>query len=310
MIVLPSSIMALNAKEIEQAVLQTDDFGFEMKVNGLLKKVDEKIMQRLARGGNDEQVTRAEHAHGGTYVDGQTGKPRQFDFQCTLIYSRPRVPSIVRRVSMGIECKNLNPDSPLIVCGRSRTQAESCHAFIQAAWENENRVLNFKQVTANRVLYSVGEFEGKSIVRLKRDVQRKTLEGIADADVYDRWSQAIASCQGLAQAACAHHDPEGGRLTHRVTFVLPAVIVPDGLLWQAAYGDDGSLPKGAESVEECTFYVGRQFDIDGIGQLRRFPVSHIHFFTLPGFDKFVNELVDDQQKWFNIFHPSAEIITG
>src|SRR5436309_4490445 len=90
------SLVPIDPADIRKAISGADDFGHEMRVRNLL------------------EVTPAiNFEHGGTYKDEVTGKPRQFDFRCSLRKGDALL-------SLAVECKNLSNESPLVMSGTWR----------------------------------------------------------------------------------------------------------------------------------------------------------------------------------------------
>src|SRR5438874_9470337 len=98
----------VDAKDIKAAISDAVDFGQEMRVRNLL------------------EVTPAiNFEHGGTYKDQVTGKPRQFDFRCSLRKQNALL-------SLAVECKNLSVESPLVISGTWRRNEEAFHELIES----------------------------------------------------------------------------------------------------------------------------------------------------------------------------------
>src|SRR3954470_1609850 len=80
---------------IRDVAEREDDFGFEMRVG------------KIIRIGNDGWE------HGGTYIDPFGGVPRQFDYRTVFKHED-------QWIRLAVECKNLSPNIPLVVCGAKR----------------------------------------------------------------------------------------------------------------------------------------------------------------------------------------------
>ena len=100
--------MTITSKDIEEVIATEDDFGHEMRVG------------RLLRGYFGSQTLQ-----GGTYIDPVSGKARQFDF-------RWRHQLAEHGLNLAIECKNVNPDSPVIISGRNRSESEAFHELVES----------------------------------------------------------------------------------------------------------------------------------------------------------------------------------
>lgn len=268
--------MSISLSEIEQIILKEDDFGHEMRVGGIFANIKFPTIDFAAS-----------HfmplGHGGTYIDAVTQKTRQFDYRCQITKQHGRA----HNVFLAAECKNLNPDLPLVVCGRPRTDEESYHVCITRG-ANANSLS--KKFEGTNSLYRPGSFVGKSLVRLKKKDNKLCSDG--DSEVYDKWSQALASSHDLAFAT-AHNNPP----IDSIAFVLPLVIVPDNSLWTVSYKNDGAPDGGPKQIEQCEFYVDHKLLI-GLP----FVVTHIHFATLKGLSEMLFEFANSNSpKWDRIF---------
>jgi hypothetical protein len=289
--------MPISASEVRAVVASEDDFGHEMRVGGVIRSI---------------QGLRWEH--GGTYTDLVTGKPRQFDYRCWLTKTVECKPPLLESytLSLAAECKSLSQSAALVVCGTSRRENEATHDLVQSGkvfvaqgstkpdWSSETW-----RVSGEDALYPPGAFVGKSLIRLK-SVEKKdrknlveTLEATSESDVYDKWSQAVSSAVELARSACAYaRDTAKGAA---LTAIVPAVVVPEDRLWQVVYDDNGSLSCDPAPVSECSLYVGREIDLDSSDSVQPLRLSHVHFFTLGGFSKFLSRTGSNQAEWANLF---------
>src|SRR5258705_74179 len=92
----------LPADLIRSLALAGDDFGFEMRTGKILRS-----------------VAKAEVEHGGTYTPrGINQTARQFDYWL-------RVTSQGKILQLAVECKNLFPGAPAVICGGRRATNES-----------------------------------------------------------------------------------------------------------------------------------------------------------------------------------------
>lgn len=269
----------ISASEIQEVVLKEDDFGHEMRVGGILKNFQAPqsafIKARLSR-----------LDHGGTYVDPATSKTRQFDYRCRISKGIEGLHNIL----LAVECKNLNPDLPLVVCGRERTDKEAYHLVI--ARDDENRHVSIAKVAGKSSLYEPSGFVGKSLLRLKFKDKKLCSDG--DSEIYDKWSQALASCRDLAiEFANANSTAE----IKGSAFLMPIVVVPNNSLWTASYDNGGSIQDTPKQVDLCDFYVEHKLAANF-----PFVLTHIHFATLKGLSKMLNEYADgDFYKWDKMF---------
>ena len=225
--------------------------------------------------------------HGGTYEDQVTGKTRQFDYRCQIVRGRDSSKSIF----LAAECKNLKPDLPLVVCGRPRTSEESYHVFIGRGDDGKSFL---RKVDGFNSIYKPDDFVGKNLLRLKKKDNRLCADG--DSEIYDKWSQALASSHDLAFGAVYNNPPPKS-----CAFVLPLVVVPDDSLWTVCYKDDGALDGDPKQVNQCEFYVDQKLLI-GLP----FVLTHIHFVTLKGLSHMLSNFVAaGSRTWDTIFSKAS-----
>jgi hypothetical protein len=267
--------MPISISDIKDVVLKEDDFGHEMRVGNILNNVKYPQMRF-------DEIYVLCPSHGGTYTDQVTQKTRQFDYRCQIVKGLDRLQNVL----LAIECKNLNPDLPLVICGRPRTNEESYHVFIRRGDDGKSESRN---VDGFNSFYKPDGFVGKSLLRLKKRDNKVCADG--DSEIYDRWSQALASSYDLAYGA-VYNKPAPKSLA----FVMPLVVVPDNSLWTVSYKEDGSLNEEPTQVAQCEFYVDQKLLI-GLP----FVITHIHFVTLTGLSEMLSAFVINHRKWDTIF---------
>src|SRR5437899_5879425 len=127
-------------------------------------------------------------------------KSRQFDYRCWIRGDRGRL-------ALAIECKNITPAAPLIVCGAPRPANEAFHDLIESRQGRfeDNRIIYTglssvtRRVLDNNMFYPKDEFVGKSLLR--RNLEKGTVARPGESEIYDRWSQALSSGVELAKSA-------------------------------------------------------------------------------------------------------------
>jgi hypothetical protein len=274
--------MQITPQDVRMVVTEEDDFAHEMQVAAML------------RGFPAYQVS-----HGGTYTDSITGKPRQYDFRASLSKDDAGV-------FLSIESKNLSPSSPLVVCGRPRLENESFHDLIDSrvgTFEKGSvRFLGLSSVTLRAKqgdsFYPPDQFTGKSLLRLKADKQR--ISSVGDADVYDKWAQALSSLVDSIHAACWLAREKHQQ--HYYSAFLPLVVVPNATLWRCEYDLNGSMSSDPVLVDESTFFIGQQHRTGADAEKKRrflhnFAISHIHFCTIRGLRSLLSRLAVDDHTW-------------
>ena len=264
-------------------VTREDDFGHEMRVGRAIRSVPAMELK-----------------HGGTYTDPVTQKPRQFDYRCWL-----RKESAC--LSLAVECKNLSPAVPLVMCGTKRQENEAFHDVIEARrglFKRRSAVIQglssiTRRASRENAFYSANHFVGKSLVRIQAD--KVPMVRTQDADIYDKWVQALSSAVGLAESAC--RIPQEATQNRFFSSILPIVVVPDGVLWNAVYDENGNILTGPAQVEECELFVGKTIELGEkfTPSFHLFTFSHVHFFTLAGFSSFLSKMAVNDQAWAKLF---------
>lgn len=288
--------MPITPSDIQSLVLKEDDFGHEMRVGKVIRDIPNIRVE-----------------HGGTYTDSISGKPRQFDFRCSLKKGDAEL-------CLAVECKNLNPSAPIVMCGTKRRDSEAFHDLIESRL---NSVSPGKQkhvifvdgpssatFRASRydAFYPPNNYVAKSILRIKPNPNKSQSASVpfvsdSDADIYDKWSQALSSSVESAELACkraAHY-----RVPKFYCAILPIVVVPDESLWAICYDDNGAVLKLPEQVNSCELLVGREITVTRDWMPHQFTFSHIHFFTLAGFSAFHMSMAVGDVSWNKLFTTRA-----
>lgn len=277
----PLGQKAILPSEIREVVAKEDDFGHEMRVGKILRNVSPMLVE-----------------HGGTYTDPVTQKPRQFDYRCFFTLD-------TTLLSLAVECKNLSPSVPLVVCGTGRRENEAFHEVIEShnlyqTVRTSNPASRSHQVLGQHSLYPPGQFVGKSLIRIQAD--RDPMVRTADSDVYDKWAQALSSAVGLAELASGF--PAGISSRKLFSVILPLVIVPDDVLWIATYDDGGIVSTDPKQVQGSELFVGRTIEVDGprvAPSHHQFTLSHVHFLTLSGLSSFLSKVLLNEHVRRTIF---------
>jgi hypothetical protein len=270
---------------IEHVGVSADDFGHEVAVGGILRSYDSAIVE-----------------HGGTYVDSVTTKPRQFDYRCWIQKGGARL-------VLAVECKNIDPRNPMIVCGTTRYSNESIHDLIesrQGRFEERNLIqVGLSSVTwrvkTNNEFYPTTEFVGKSLLRFQSD--KKATSRAGESEIYDRWTQALSSAVELAKSATKVAKHLSMRSV--LTAIVPVVVVPNKALRTKMYDSNGTMIADPDSVDQCAFFIDREIEVlgpRGKPWFQTFTFSHVHFFTVDGFRSFLDEMVLADATWKKLFN--------
>jgi len=286
--------MSISPSEIQSIVLKEDDFGHEMRVGKVIRDIPDIKMQ-----------------HGGTYIDSVTGKPRQFDFRCSMQKESAEL-------NLAVECKNLNSLAPLVICGTKRQNDEAFHDLIgwrpgsgyaHVQYSSSPIPVTFR-AKGDHAFYKPNNFVGKSLVRIKPNQNKQAPSPFiadSDSDVYEKWAQALSSSVGLIETARQRAMLQRG--AEYCTTVLPAVVVPDDSIWKVEYDDNGSVCGQPEQVNKCELFVGRNILLNDQVFPHHFKFSHIHFFTISGFSSFLSDMASDTNVWNNLFTISSQQIS-
>ncbi len=260
------------ADDIERFLAERDDFAFEMKVFQTLQSA-EILGERL-------QVD-----HGGHYVDSVTGKSRQFDLRAGMTKG-------LHHLRMSIECKHLSSSYPVLISRVPRPRKDAYHNLIvskprDVAATYEDRPLYHVARAAYGASPYLGETPvGKSVTQVGLSKNgREFVSG--DAEIYEKWSQALASAEDLIWASIYDHDNRGRGEAKNFSrsVVLPLLVIPDGTLWVQDYSAEGSLLGVPAPVDACEFYLGKLFRKDS--PFIRFELTHLHIFTFSGLSSFL-----------------------
>lgn len=238
------------------------DFGFELQV--LRALIEEKWTCE----------------HGGTYDDPISGKPRQFDLRVSFSLGHTTI-------CLAIECKHLRPEAPLLLLSVPRVAKEAFHNVIVSRAPVKRTILDSPlREEAARVfrleydesVYRVGSPVGKSCAQVWRD-GKGSLKA-SDSDVYEKWSQAVASSRALVKQA--ERRAEDMRSDREWAAVIPIVVVPDETLWHVHYDGKGVLKEGPVQLDHLPFFIERQtrphLSFDNFD----YNISHLEFATRKG----------------------------
>lgn len=256
----------INKSDLMDYVMSADDFRFEIDVFRSCVRSD-----RFAE-------------HGGTYQDPVTGKDRQFDIRMKLV----RGSCMLR---LAVECKNLKPNYPLLISRLPRRREEAYHEAIRVGRETS---FSYTFPPAHTV-YHKGELVGKSTTQVGRN-NNDFFAG--DADVYDKWSQALASSLDLLWLAA--HEPEAKEGEFVTTVVLPVLVVANDTLWAVDYSLEGELREEPHQLNDCTIYIGKKHSFNTSRYRLEHRLSHLHVFTKNGFDAFLKRIAREDD-WEEIF---------
>lgn len=267
---------SINANDIAEFADSTSDFGFELKILAKLNSMG------------------IECEHGGTYNDPHTSKPRQFDIRAKF-YSQPNDVDFTCIVRLAIECKNLRSNFPLVVFEMPRSKLESYHNLIYSKYclrpmiDMDNG--QCLKLVNDDCIYPPSEPVGKSCQQVGQTTSDELIGN--DAEVYDKWSQAINSAHELLDRAeddwkkCKKNNAS-------LTLVLPVLVVPNNLLWKIKYETNGDRDGNPNLTERSSLYVDKYIPssnrLSGISS----SLSHIEFVTENGLVELSQSLLNGE----------------
>jgi hypothetical protein len=235
--------------------------------------------------------------HGGTYEDPVTKKTRQYDVRAYKVGNNCRV-------DLAIECKSLKPSFPLLLSRVPRAAEESFHELVYAYEAPAGAfIVGLLPGTALRIsgaasIYPRGDYVAKNTAQVGRNEKGELIS--TDSEVFDKWSQALASAHELVLAARYHNDTYKSK--EFVTLVLPMLVVPDGTLWAADYSEDGVLQTKPHQVSEARLFVGREYSTK-LSSVTT--ISHMHISTRTNIAAFLRGI--GQGDLLNSFFPVGAI---
>lgn len=288
---------------LQEYLADESDFAFELRCLNLLKTL-----------GLDCQ-------HSGFYVDGVTRKPRQFDL-------RVHHATDDMHIRCAVECKHLQHNFPLLVLCVPRSAEESYHHIIWASGPSTNDpvqqeaadwsrnplgpyltqiVLSDPRGSVQQVrvspspVYPVGGPIAKCCAQVGRSQDSSIVA--SDADVFEKWSQALASVQDLADDSAFVAAKQ--RRDAMLSIVVPIMTVPDGTLWEVMFDNDGNQTSKPQLTDRCSFFVERSYRAGDLQMSTGYTVSHLEFVTMTGLKRLIEELIHDptvelsERKWFS-----------
>ena len=238
--------------------------------------------------------------HGGSYVDPVTKKARQFDIRAQQDDDRQLL-----RVRCAIECKNLTDSFPLLVMCVPRAREESFHELVFSFDPHDLPPKNIADVPAfrktckvirigdDRSEYKARSPVGKSLAQVGRANDRTLVAN--DAEVFEKWSQALASASDLADAAA--RDGQKHQTTF-ISLVLPMLVDPNGTLWKVDYCENGARNGDPVKVDRCSFFIGRDYEAGDRMTGASLTISHLEFVTLSGLEALTRSILSSGNSWF------------
>ncbi|MDB5390262.1 MAG: hypothetical protein JWM11_5908 [Planctomycetaceae bacterium] len=235
--------------------------------------------------------------HGGSYSDPVTKKTRQFDLRAQKSDGK-------LRVRCAIECKSLTDTFPLLVMRVPRKSEESFHELI-LSYHPDMVEQSFPRIPAlekrcqtvridpPHSIYAVDAFVGKSSVQVGRTRENSIIAN--DAEVFDKWSQALSSAVDLANEAAEEGEEQNDSC---LSLILPVLVVPDGTLWQTDFQSNGARSGDPVQTNRCSFFVDQGIFAGDHLQGTNLTVSHLEITTLSGLESLMKDVFVPNNSWF------------
>ena len=262
--------MTINASDIEEYLQTRSDFDLELFVYRTLRERGFSV------------------AHGGTYIDPATTKPRQYDLRAYGLLSR----TFGFGVHLSIECKSLSTDAPLVISRVPRPTSDSYHELIHVhkdpqASPPEVRIAREQK---ERGIYRPFNQVGKRTAQVRRDQGGRGFKD-DDRESYEKWSQALSSAADLVRES-AEAQPSADLYVS----ILPILVVSDDTLWVVDYSEEGKRLGPPKPTDEAELFVDRDYPIRSLNNWQAGPlvyhISHLHIFTRTGLVSFLSQLTD------------------
>ena len=234
--------------------------------------------------------------HAGSYTDRVTGKTRQFDVRAGRACGRNF------HVHFAIECKCLRPSFPLLISQIPRLPAESYLEVLHAGGDKYRHppvagTPKIVRLDGVKSLYSPNQYVGKALTQVGFNTNGNGFNK-GDAEVFDKWGQAVASASELIVNATWLYQKE--------SIILPVLVVPDGTLWVANYAEDGSCQEGPDQVSEVQFFIGNQQNFEK-NPVFSYTISHLHVVTKSGLNTLLHRFMDGGQDFLHLYPPLPEL---
>jgi len=235
----------ISAQDLSDFATNDSDFGFEMNVLSRLRQ------------------ERFSCLHSGTYRDPVTNKVRQFDIRAYRADGDCKL-------AMAVECKNIRPNSPLLISAVPRTTEEAFHDLIVC---RTGAFVRFEILCqAQFSIYRTGGMVGKKTDQVGRDTSGDLVSN--DEATFDKLNQAVNSCRDLISEQTTIVETPTRRA------IVPVLVVPSGLLWQINYDQFGAVTAPPHQVKNASLYLDTAWSAKSpYGDELTYRLSHIEILT-------------------------------
>ena len=248
----------IDEKHMKAFVSNEADFAFEMRTLHALRGLG------------------FECDHAATYQDPITEKIRQYDIRARKAVSP-------YHLWLSVECKNIGPESPLLVHAVPRTDAEAFHQLIRRP--DDSKGLNFPATISVKGFESA--YPPQAEVGKQTDQVTVRTDGTfahSDSSVFEKISQSVNSARDLVREAM--RDSKGSALVA----VVPVLVLPENQLWQATYKPDGAIDHNPTRVTRTTLYLNHPWTIVSFLAFT-YRLSHLEITTSTGLRQLVEYLL-------------------
>lgn len=264
------SDLTIKAEDIEAHLTERDDFDLELRA-----------FREMHQYGWNPQ-------HGGNYTDPVLGKLRQYDHRG--YHGFP----LNRHIAMATECKSLTPEFPLVISRVRRSDVDSYHDLIKMWRAGPGKGGPLVDVVSSgplgMQLYATGDWVGKSTTQIKHaNSSAKSKYQTSDSDVYDKWTQALASAAELLDVVKNVSVPDKADDYPTLVFVMPVLVVPDGTLWAVDYQEDGTRGK-PHQVSDAVLFVDRTKRFGAGYSVLNYRFRNLNIYTLTSFSGVLRNL--------------------
>ena len=142
---------------------------------------------------------------------------------------------------------------------------------------------------------------GRSTAQVGRNSQGDIVAN--DAEIYEKWGQAIASLHKVIDWLPRRDDGENGAAAELLGVALPFVVVPDGMLWLAEYSEHGEMTSGPKQVDRIPCVCGKKYEY-GSPYSWHYQISHLEFVTRKGLLNFIDTFMKDDRTVNSTFFAS------
>ena len=137
-------------------------------------------------------------------------------------------------------------------------------------------------------MYNENDYVAKSVDQIGKRKHDDQLTS-ADSGVFDKISQAINATKELISDA---YYLDTTIIPSFLTFVCPVLVVPDDILWQVKYFDDGSQDGRPEKIKHISYFVGKDWTVGDLTSLT-YTISHVEIVTFSEVKNFVKKYLND-----------------